>query len=102
MDVLTLVVLPSPTNSAFPLSSTWRNLLTITWKGFGLDAHIGAVFAIVAALVVVALVVATSAGRGWRVTRANFAFAGCGQVDICPDNDVARIAHQAWVELTTR
>jgi hypothetical protein len=38
----------------------------------------------------------------WRVTKANFKFAGLGHVEICPDNDVAKIAHNEWVELSSR
>src|SRR5262245_48220780 len=38
----------------------------------------------------------------WRITKANFRFAGWGQIEIRPDDEVAKIAHNAWVELSSR
>lgn len=80
----------------------WRNILHVELVGLGLDVHVGALAGALILVLIVASLLAMRGGRFWRVTRANFTFAGCGQVDICPDNDVARIAHQAWVELKTR
>lgn len=81
---------------------SWQDLLWIRVRGLGLDVHVGVLFLVVVALLALAGFVASRRTRTWRVARANFTFAGCGQVEICPDNEVARIAHQAWVELKTR
>ncbi len=80
----------------------WRDLVDVRVRGWGLNIRLGAlllVFVLGAALIT--LLKSTRRGS-WRMTRANFSFAGCGQLEICPEDDVARIAHQAWVELATR
>src|SRR6266540_6667680 len=79
----------------------WRDVVDVNIRGWGVDVHVGILLAAVLAAVV-AIAWLGGRSRGWRMTRANFSFAGCGNVDICPDNDVARIAHQAWVEMRTR
>jgi hypothetical protein len=81
----------------------WRNLLDIKLHGWGLDAHVGIVLiCLLIALVLTSVLLRQRGGSTWRMTKANFSFAGCGQVEICPTNDVARIAHDAWVELRSR
>lgn len=81
---------------------TWRNLLDLRIAGWGIDLHVGAVFALLVVLIVVLGLVAHRRSGRWQVTSANFAFAGCATVTICPTDDVALLAHQAWVEITTR
>jgi hypothetical protein len=56
---------------------------------------------LLAVVVALGTVAHRRSGR-WQVTSANFAFAGCATVTICPTDDVALLAHQAWVEITTR
>jgi hypothetical protein len=81
----------------------WRDILHVQVKGWGVDVHVGSI--LIGAVLTLILIIATASRRrrpGWRVTKANFTFAGFGQVEICPTNDVARIAHNAWVELHSR
>jgi hypothetical protein len=80
----------------------WRDLLRIQVEGWGVDVHMGvALIGALIALIVLAGLLRQAFGR-WRVTKANFKFAGWGQVEICPDNDVAKVAHNAWVEISSR
>lgn len=56
-------------------------------------------------LVVVLVVLGAVARRRsglWQVTQADFTFAGCATVTLCPTDDIAGLAHEAWVEITTR
>jgi hypothetical protein len=80
----------------------WRDILDVRIRGWGLDIHAGILLLGVVAFIVVIGVLLSRRGRGWKVTEANFSFGGCGKVKVCPDNDVARVAHAAWVELRTR
>jgi hypothetical protein len=80
----------------------WRGVFDLRVAGWGLDVHIGAVFvAILAALVILGVIVRRRHGM-WQLTQADFTFAGCATVTLCPTDDVAGLAHQAWVEITTR
>jgi hypothetical protein len=84
-------------------STTWRNLLELTLVDWGLRVHVGVAFiGLVAALVVAGAVLARRRAAGWEVTSADFTFGGCANVTICPTDDIAGLAHQAWVEITTR
>lgn len=80
----------------------WRNLVEVRVNGWGLDVHLGLLLGVLIAAFGLFAWLRVARRGGWRVTRANFTFAGCGLLEICPEDDVARIAHQAWVELTTR
>ena len=80
----------------------WRDVLHVEIEGWGLSIHAGIVLGLFVAGIAVLLALAGASGPTWRVTKANFSFAGCGQVEICPSNDVAQIAHNAWVELKSR
>ena len=80
----------------------WRDVLNVRIRGWGLDVHAGILLLAIVAFVVVVGTVLSRRGRGWKVTEANSSFGGCGKVSLCPDNDVARVAHAAWVELRTR
>lgn len=81
---------------------TWRDFFDLRVAGWGLDVHVG----ILLAAIVIALLALGALARGrsgrWQVTQADFTFAGCASMTICPTDDVAGLAHQAWVELTTR
>jgi hypothetical protein len=81
---------------------TWRNVFDLRVEGWGLDVHIGIIFAIVLALLVVLGVLAHRSAARWQLTQADFTFAGCATVTMCPTDDVVGLAHQAWVEITTR
>ena len=102
-----LVALPklpaagSPTRPA-GTSYTWRNVFDLRLDGWGLDVHIGVIFAIVVALLIVLGGLAHRSAARWRLTQADFTFAGCATVTMCPTDDVVGLAHQAWVEITTR
>lgn len=80
----------------------WRDLLHIQIKGWGIDMHIGGVLIGILIALIIALELLRRGAGTWRLTKANFNFAGWGQVEICPDNEVAKIAHNAWVELSSR
>jgi len=81
----------------------WRDLLSIRINGWALDIHVGGVLiGLLLTLILGLALLRRRGGGGWRVTKANFKFAGLGHVEICPDDDVARIAHTAWVELSSR
>ena len=83
-------------------SFNWQDVFNIRIEGWGLDLHIGIVLAIfLAALFVLGIFARRHAGV-WQLTQADFTFAGCASVTLCPTDDVARLAHQAWVEITTR
>ncbi|WP_143194037.1 hypothetical protein [Micromonospora sp. CB01531] len=81
---------------------TWRDLLHIQIKGWGIDVHVGG--GLIGALIGLAIgaELLRKGTRPWKLTKANFTFAGLGQIEICPDNEVAKIAHNAWVELCSR
>jgi hypothetical protein len=81
----------------------WRTLLQVEISGHALSVQVGWVLigavSIVAAAVGLAL---RRRRRRWRLTKVNFRFAGLGQIEICPSDDVAQLAHTAWVELRSR
>jgi len=81
---------------------TWRDVFNIRIEGWGLDVHIGIIFGVIVAVLVVVGVVARHRAGRWQLTQADFTFAGCATVTMCPTDDVAGLAHQAWVEITTR
>ena len=84
------------------LATSLQDLFDLKFVGWALDVHIGIVFgAVVLALVILGWVIRRSTG-GWQMTSADFNFAGCATVTMCPTDDVAGLAHQAWVEITTR
>ncbi|MFG3602531.1 hypothetical protein [Micromonospora chersina] len=80
----------------------WRDVFSVKIQGWGLDVQVGIVAVIGVALIVIGLLALAKRGARWRLTKVNFRFAGLGQVEICPNNDVAQIAHTAWVELRSR
>lgn len=83
-------------------SSNWRTVFGVRISGWGVDISIGIVFVALIALLVIAGAVGRRRSKGWKVTSADFTFAGCATVTMCPTDDVARLAHQAWIEITTR
>lgn len=80
----------------------WRDLIHIRIAGWGLEVHTGGLVLMFLVLLAIAIGVFHGRARRWRVTSANFKFAGLGHVDISPDDQVAKIAHNAWVELSSR
>lgn len=81
---------------------TWRDVFNVRVSGWGLDIHLGIIFWAVLVVIVVLGVLARRRGGRWQLTQADFTFAGCATVTMCPTDDVAGLAHQAWVEITTR
>lgn len=81
---------------------TWRDIFDLKIDGWGLDVHVGIVFALVVVILIALAAVARHRSGLWQVTQADFTFAGCATVTMCPTDDVAGLAHQAWVEITTR
>jgi hypothetical protein len=79
----------------------WRDLVHLQIEGWGFTVHVGLILLIVVA-VLVAVALARHRPGGWEVTSANFTFAGCAAVTVCPTDLVAGLAHQAWVEVATR
>ena len=93
--------LDTATNPAGP-SYTWRDVFNLRVEGWGLDVHVGIIFAIVVAVLIAFGALAHRSAARWRLTQADFTFAGCATVTMCPTDDVVGLAHQAWVEITTR
>ena len=83
-------------------SSDWKDVFQIRIGGWGIAIHIGIVLAILLAALFTFGMVARRHAGAWQLTQADFTFAGCASVTLCPTDDVARLAHQAWVEITTR
>lgn len=81
---------------------TWRDVFYVKIQGWGLNVQVGIVAVIAVALIVIGFVALRRRGARWRLTKANFRFAGLGQIEICPNDEVAKIAHTAWVELRSR
>ncbi|MEU1360765.1 hypothetical protein ABZ356_13095 [Micromonospora zamorensis] len=80
----------------------WRDVFYVKIQGWGLNVQVGIVAVVIVAVAVVVLIALARRGAKWRLTKANFRFAGLGQIEICPNNEVAQIAHTAWVELRSR
>ncbi|MBM0238251.1 hypothetical protein JNW88_15835 [Micromonospora sp. ATA32] len=81
---------------------SWREVFYVKIQGWGLNVQVGIVAVIAVALIMIGLLAHERRGARWRLTKVNFRFAGLGQIEICPNNDVAQIAHTAWVELRSR
>ena len=85
------------------------DLLSITF-GPGIKADLQCSVWVVIGLVVVFVamkcLIPTSSRshsrRKWKAVEANIGLGNIGNVKICPDEDIACIAHQAWVEIMTR
>lgn len=80
----------------------WQDVFNVRVSGWGLDVHLGIIFWAVLVVIVVLGVLARRRGGRWELTQADFTFAGCATVTMCPTDDVVGLAHQAWVEITTR
>lgn len=91
-----------PTNPAGGPTYTWRDVFNLRVEGWGLDVHVGIILVIVLAVLIALGALAHRSAARWRLTQADFTFAGCATVTMCPTDDVVGLAHQAWVEITTR
>jgi hypothetical protein len=79
----------------------WRDLIHLRIEGWGFSLHVG-LLVLLLLVALIALGLLRHRRGGWEVTSADFAFAGCATVTVCPTDVVAGLAHQAWVEITTR
>jgi hypothetical protein len=77
-------------------------VFNIRIEGWGVDIHVGIIFLAILVFLFLLAYLARHRGGRWRLTQADFTFAGCATVTMCPTDDVAGLAHQAWVEITTR
>jgi hypothetical protein len=80
----------------------WQDVFDLRVAGWGLDVHVGVVLAVVVGVLAALDVVVRRRHGLWQLTQTDFSFAGCATVTMCPTDDVAGLAHQAWVEITTR
>jgi len=80
--------------------SEWRDVVRIGIEGWGLDVRFGPVF-VLAFTIAVGMLLVRSRPRRWRAQSVNFGF-GAASVTIEPNDAVARAAHQAWIEISTR
>lgn len=80
------------------------DLLRIYWGKDGLSGSINP-WVLVGVVILVACIAYrrhASQGREWNATEVEINVPGGGKVKICPNYEVARLAHQAWTELRTR
>jgi len=81
----------------------WQSLLKVDIRDWGIEVAIGPVLI---GLVFAAFVLRHLGGQShrsrWKVTEVKFNFGGLADYSLLPDDDVARIAHEAWTELATR
>jgi hypothetical protein len=105
MDIVLAAASQVPVSAARrtgPPAHTWRDVFTVRVDGWGVDVHVGVIFAVILAVLIALSVLAHRSAARWRLTQADFTFAGCATVTMCPTDDVVGLAHQAWVEITTR
>jgi hypothetical protein len=84
------------------LAADWQDLFDLKFSRWGVDMHIGLVFVAIVVGLIILIAVVRHRSADWEVTSADFNFAGCATVTVCPTDDIAGLAHQAWVEITTR
>ncbi len=80
---------------------SWREILNLSLDSWTIEFHIGPIIWLALALIVVARVLRPSRASRWKAQEYTFAFGGF-TTRLTPDDEVARIAHQAWTELATR
>jgi hypothetical protein len=74
-------------------ASDWRDIFDLKIAGWGLDVHLGIVLGAVVIILIGLGAIARHRPGGWQVTSADFTFAGCATVTMCPTDDVAGMAH---------
>lgn len=79
----------------------WREIFSLRVSGWALQVQIGILVLILLAVFILFLAL-RHRSRPWALTQADFTFAGCASFTVCPTDDVAGLAHQAWVEIKTR
>jgi len=82
------------------------DLRLLDWNGWGVEVRIGALWLVIAVLVVVAAwwflpLMRRKWLKGYRTKAVKLTFKGV-EWDICPDTETRRVAHQAWVEIKSR
>lgn len=91
---------PKPTDEA----ETWLDLFSLKLLWSGISLHVGwlLVVAVVLFAVVTPLIRKGLRKKRWAAEKVKLAFPNLFEMEICPDHETARIAYQAWVEITTR
>jgi hypothetical protein len=80
----------------------WWDVFDLRVAGWGFDVRVGILLvAMLAALFILGTLVRRSHDM-WQLTQVDSTFAGCATVIMCPTDDVAGLARQAWVGIRTR
>lgn len=93
-----------PADTATTPGNSWLDLLSLKLQWSGIFVHVGWLLIGVIVLLVIAipLVRMWLRRRKWAAQKVKLAFPNLFEMEICPDHETARIAYQAWVEITTR
>ncbi len=79
----------------------WQEILNLNIDEWTLVLRVGPLVWLVLVLAVVIHGLRPRGSSRWKTQEVTFAFGGL-TTRLTPDDDVARIAHQAWTELSTR
>lgn len=82
------------------------DLSLLDWNGWGLEVRVGVVWLCVLIIAAIAVWwflpwVRRKWLKGYRTKAVKLRF-GPHEVEICPDTETRRVAHQAWVEIKSR
>lgn len=91
---------PKPTDQA----ETWLDLFSLKLLWSGISLHVGWLLVVVVIVMAVAIPFIRKGLRKkrWAAEKVKLAFPNLFEMEIYPDHETARIAYQAWVEITTR
>lgn len=79
-----------------------ERVLEVRFDDWGLTLRFGPVLLGLLVLVTVIRVLSRREGSRWKPQVLNLGLGGVASCTLLPDDDVTRIAHEAWVELATR
>ena len=81
--------------------SAWREILNLNVDDWTVVLRVGPSVWLALLLVIVIHILRPRGSARWKAQEVTFAFGGF-RTRLTPDDEVARIAHQAWTELATR